>query len=95
MLGFFLLGQWLIEIPVQLPDSIQDFIRQLNDGKAGSPQLITHVRREFIQAVWDLLLDEDFLAAYKHGVVIKCVDGIARRVYLRLFTYSADYPEKY
>lgn len=47
-----------------------------------------------MHAVWTELLDDAFLDAYKYGVVIKCVDGIERRVYPRIFTYSADYPEK-
>ena len=44
--------------------------------------------------VWKVLLDDEFLEAYTYGIVIKCVDGIERRVYPRIFTYSADYPEK-
>jgi hypothetical protein len=28
-------------------------------------------------------------------VVVDCGDGIRRRVYFRIMTYSADYPEKY
>jgi hypothetical protein len=28
-------------------------------------------------------------------MVVKCADGIERRVYPRIFTYSADYPEKW
>ena len=44
--------------------------------------------------VWKVLLDDEFLEAYMYGIVIKCVDGIERRVYPRIFTYSADYPEK-
>lgn len=47
-----------------------------------------------MHSVWSSLLDSDFLHAYTHGIVIKCVDGIVRRVYPRIFTYSADYPEK-
>jgi hypothetical protein len=47
-----------------------------------------------MHAVWTKILDEDFLHAYKYGIVVKCVDGIERRVYPRFFTYSADYPEK-
>lgn len=39
-------------------------------------------------------MDPDFLHAYQHGIVIECADGITRRVYPRVFTYSADYPEK-
>lgn len=47
-----------------------------------------------MHALWLLLLDEDFLHAYEHGIVIKCGDGITRRIFPRLFTYYADYPEK-
>jgi hypothetical protein len=32
--------------------------------------------------------------AYEHGFVCKCPDGVTRRLYPRIFTYSADYPEK-
>lgn len=35
------------------------------------------------------------MEAYIHGIVLLCADGIARRVFPRIFTYSADYPEKY
>lgn len=44
--------------------------------------------------VWRLLLDDEFLHAHQHGIVLECADGIFRRVYPRIFTYSADYPEK-
>jgi len=47
-----------------------------------------------MHAVWEKILDEDFLQAYTYGIVIKCLDGIERRIYPRFFTYSADYPEK-
>ena len=42
----------------------------------------------------DKILDDDFLHAYTYGIVIKCIDGIERHIHPRLFTYSADYPEK-
>ena len=49
-----------------------------------------------MHSVWKIILgDEDFVHAYLYGMVIKCVDGIERRIYPRVFTYSADYPEKY
>ena len=41
-----------------------------------------------------MLLDDEFVEAYHHGIVCHCVDGIDRRLYPRIFTYSADYPEK-
>jgi Plavaka transposase len=78
----------------KLPDSIQDFIRTLTGGVAARPALLTHCRRELMHAIWQLLLDEEFMEAYKHGIIIKCTDGICRRVFPRIFTYSADYPEK-
>ena len=48
-----------------------------------------------MHAIWTCILDAEFLEAYEHGIVIECPDGIFRRFYPRLFTYSADYPEKY
>lgn len=44
--------------------------------------------------VWCLMLDDEFLKAYQHGIILECADGIVRRIYPRIFTYSADYPEK-
>lgn len=63
-------------------------------GKGPSKSLIAHVRREIMHAQWALLLDGDFLQIYAHGIVIECTDGVLRRFYPRIFTYSADYPEK-
>lgn len=57
--------------------------------------LLTHIRREIFHACWEVLLDDDFIVAYFHGVVVECKDGVTRRLYPRIFTYSADYPEKY
>jgi hypothetical protein len=55
---------------------------------------MTHCRREVMHAQWKILLDDEFIEAYSHGIVIECCDGIKRRFYPRIFTYSADYPEK-
>ena len=79
-----------------LPDSFQDFAADFC-SKWGTQKtdLMTHCRQELMHGVWKFLLDEDFIHAYKYGMVVKCVDGIERRVYPRFFTYSADYPEKY
>jgi hypothetical protein len=78
-----------------LPDSFQDFAASFC-SKWGTQKrdLMTHCRRELMHGVWRFLLDADFIHAYKCGMVVKCVDGIERRVYPRFFTYSADYPEK-
>ena len=47
-----------------------------------------------MQAIWRLLLNDDFVTAYKHGIDIIFLDGIVWQVFLRIFTYAADYPEK-
>ena len=47
-----------------------------------------------MQAIWSFLLDSDFLHTYEYGIVVKFADGILRWVFLHLFTYAADYPEK-
>ena len=56
---------------------------------------MAHCHRELLHAQWKLLLDEEFIQAVVHGVVIKCFDSLLRRFYLRIFTHSADYKEKY
>ena len=57
--------------------------------------LFMHCHRELFHAQWKDLLDDDFLQAYEHGMVFTCGDNVKRRLFPRIFTYSADYPEKY
>jgi len=76
----------------QLPDNVQDFIRKFATG--ATDPLMAHCRRELFHEAWRVLLDKDFIHAYVHGVVMDCADNIKRRIYPRIFTYSADYPEK-
>jgi len=61
---------------------------------AASQAVLTHCKRELMQAIWKLLLDNEFMTAYEYGDVIECADGMKRRVYPRFFTYAADYSEK-
>lgn len=75
----------------KLPDSIQDSI----SNKSQKQNIVTHCRRELMHAVWGQILDKDFIASYRHGFVMHCLDGVWRRFYPRIFSYSADYPEKY
>jgi hypothetical protein len=56
---------------------------------------MTHCRREVIQAQWTIILDDEFIEAWEHGIVHHCCDGIDRRFYPRIFIYAADYKEKY
>ena len=48
-----------------------------------------------MHGAWTIILDDDFIYACTFGIVVMCIDGIERWVYPRIFTYSADYPEKY
>ncbi|KAJ3809810.1 hypothetical protein F5876DRAFT_77388 [Lentinula aff. lateritia] len=65
-----------------------------NSGATQSKEIITHCSRELYHAIWRFLLDDEFIHAYRYGIVIKCFDGVEHRIYPRFFTYSADYPEK-
>ncbi|KAK7064901.1 hypothetical protein R3P38DRAFT_3302318 [Favolaschia claudopus] len=77
----------------KLPDEFHDWYTTLT-GEGPSSDVLAHCRRELMHAVWAKILDEDFMDAYEHGIVIECHDGVLRRFYPRFFTYSADYPEK-
>jgi hypothetical protein len=77
----------------QLTDTFQDFYQHVFK-KAATAEVLSHCRHELMQAVWLLLLDDDFMNAYEFGIIIECLDGVSRRVFPRFFTYSADYPEK-
>ena len=78
-----------------LPDSLQDQLKSYH-AKWGTQhkEILTHCRRELMHAVWKFLLDDDFIHAHTYGMVVRSPDGIERRVYPRILTYSADYPEK-
>ncbi|KAG8703740.1 hypothetical protein FRC08_002657 [Ceratobasidium sp. 394] len=76
-----------------LSDEVREQIAKLH-GKPPSEALMTHLRRELMHEVWKHLLDEEFIDAWHNGIVIECADGHKRRVFPRILTYSADYPEK-
>ena len=56
--------------------------------------MIAHCNREVFHQQWLALLNEELIGAMKNGLRINCADGITRLFFPRLFTYSADYPEK-
>lgn len=77
------------------PDSLQDDIKDFHSKwETQQTSILTHCHRELMHAIWKFLLDSDFVHAYKYGMILRCRDGIERRIYPRVFTYSADYPEK-
>ncbi|KAJ7364427.1 hypothetical protein DFH08DRAFT_731010 [Mycena albidolilacea] len=58
----------------KLPDEFNDWCRAVL-GEAPTSELLTHCRRELMHAIWKILLDDDFINACKHGVVIECPDA--------------------
>ena len=87
-------SHWWSHYITQLPESIKRFLSSISNKK-DNHDLLMHCKRELVHAVWKILLDNDFIQAYKNSIVVKCFDRITRRVYPRIFTYSADYPEKW
>jgi hypothetical protein len=65
-----------------------------NGLKGPTSEFMSHCRRELLHAQWGVLLDDELIHAYQHGIVIDCCDGLQRRFYPRFMTYSADYKEK-
>jgi len=65
-----------------------------NFGKPATEAVLRHLRRELVQAIWMLLMDDDFMHAYIHGLDFRLMDKILRLFFPRFMIYSADYPEK-
>ena len=83
------------EAPRQLPDLFKDFATKYMGSKKLNPEFMAHCRQELTHEQWKIILDDEFLHVYQHGLVIECCDGVTYRFYPRIFTYSTDYPEKY
>lgn len=79
----------------QLPPQFQDWYLSLSGKKNVGDPLSTFLNRELFQAQWRILLDDDFVHAYKHGITVTCFDNVRRRFYPRIMTYAADYPERW
>jgi hypothetical protein len=77
-----------------LPDDFKDFVTHHSGKSTVAATLVSHCQRELFHEQWKILLDDEFLEAYCHGIVVTCFDGKRRCFYPRIFTYSADYPEK-
>ncbi|GJE96476.1 hypothetical protein PsYK624_126730 [Phanerochaete sordida] len=85
-------AQHVCYIP-ELPDTFQDAYQKIF-GEPATKEVTTFCRMHLMQQIWLLLLDEKFMEAYRHGIVVLCADGILRRLFPRFVTYSADYPER-
>ncbi|KAF9538744.1 hypothetical protein CPC08DRAFT_738832 [Agrocybe pediades] len=77
----------------KLDDRIQDFYQE-HFQKPATKDTLTHLRRELMQAVWELILDEDTVNAYAYGEKFRLYDEVDHALYLRFLFYSMDYPEK-
>ncbi|RPD71051.1 hypothetical protein L226DRAFT_469154 [Lentinus tigrinus ALCF2SS1-7] len=76
-----------------LPDDIKDAYEKTY-GSMPTAETLKFCKHELFCRIWLMLLDKDFMAAYRDGILLVCGDGITRRLFPRFFTYSADYPEK-
>jgi len=83
----------VVHSDLQLPDDIQDAYMKIYKS-APSSATLTHLKRELIHAIYELILNSKFMEAYKDGVIVTCYDGVQRCLFVRLLTYSGDYPEK-
>ncbi|KAG6916065.1 hypothetical protein DXG01_008590 [Tephrocybe rancida] len=76
-------------------DAFQDFVSEQSGTKKVTSEFMAHCNREIVHEQWKMLLDDDFMHAYEHGIVLEWVgDGQKRRFYPRFMTYSTDYPGK-
>ena len=78
---------------IKLPDGFEDYYMKMFGGSP-TQTVRTHCKRELMHAIWTLLLTPEFMHAYQHGLIVNCADGVTRQIFPRIFTYSADYPEK-
>lgn len=93
LVAFFILEPFNSFDLLQLSDKIQEFCI-VTFQKPATSHVLSHLRRELVHQVWSTLLDDEFTDAYTNGILIEFNDGVVRRVFPRIFTYSADYPEK-
>ena len=78
----------------QLPGHFEEEYKR-RTGKAPSAAVCAQARHELAHAAQRVLLnDPDFVKACREGIVVLCQDGVLRRLFPRLLTYSADYPER-
>ncbi|KAK7465384.1 hypothetical protein VKT23_005362 [Stygiomarasmius scandens] len=76
-----------------LPDIARDAYYH-EFGVYPTGEVLKFLKREIMQAVWMLLLDDELLDAYVHGLLLICTDTVLRRLYPRFFSQSADYLER-
>ncbi|KAH6886601.1 hypothetical protein BKA70DRAFT_1123133 [Coprinopsis sp. MPI-PUGE-AT-0042] len=63
-------------------------------GIKPSDDILCFVRREAIQAIYVLLLDDEFVHVYVYGHDMEFCDCVKHRFFPWFMTHSMDYPEK-
>ena len=66
---------------MKLPDAFKAFATEHIGGKGPTSMFIAHCHREMFHTQWAIILDDEFIEAYEHGIPIECCDGIRRRFY--------------
>lgn len=84
----------LTNVALQIADSFADHYESIYHTPP-SAEVVRFCRRELFTQIWLILLNDKFMRAFNHGVVAECGDSVTRRMFFRIFTYSADYMEKY
>ncbi|KAK7021271.1 hypothetical protein R3P38DRAFT_3543752 [Favolaschia claudopus] len=51
-----------------------------------SAEVLTHLKRELIHRVWDLLLSLEFIHAYVNGIVVECYDQVKRLIFPQFYS---------
>ncbi|KAF7322138.1 hypothetical protein MKEN_00737900 [Mycena kentingensis (nom. inval.)] len=76
-----------------LPDDLDEIFLK-HYGHNINADIKAHLKRELFHAVWELILDDEFVEAFHHGFPEDCWDKIRRRFFPRFSIYSTDYMEK-
>ena len=63
-------------------------------GKPASKDVLRLLRGDLAHAAWLLVLDEEFVRAFREGLREDCGDDVVRRFFPRIATHQTDYPEK-
>jgi hypothetical protein len=67
----------------------------VNIGRKGhNATFMAHCHQEMYHSQWAIILDGEFLEAYKHRMAIQSYDSVWCHFYPHIFTYFADYKEK-
>jgi Plavaka transposase len=78
----------------QLSANFNEYLKVRGKGKMPTASFMAYCQREMFHQQWKLILSDELVQAMEHGFKLTCLDGIERRFFPRVFTYSADYPEK-